>query len=415
MGTVCDKLGDRVAASFYFAAYAGSIERKSKRSFVTTLAYQLQRHPHLKERLSATMLSTIREDPAVFEMSLREQMETLILRPLRDSQAKFPTNPVSLIIAIDGVDECGEDRYDDPGRSREDDQTEVLYVLRQLINDPASPFRVIVASRPETWIREFFTTKASKKFNEIFLDGKYNPDDDIRLFLRSKFAELCRRHGIHPSTWPTEDVITKLVQDASGQFIYVATILRFINTPPLSPREQLEIVLRIKTQDTFNPFSVLDALYTSILRSSRSPSDIVIRLKALQCLESSGATTKSLMTRFIWGSNAVATRPSAWTVDRLLEGGLGSAAMLTELPSLVYIRTEATGKFDSVEYGRELGLLPSPTPEIGWDACYTFYHKSFLDYLEDPLRCGAAFPDTNKKRVDTWMAERLSRTLMCEH
>ncbi|TEB33618.1 hypothetical protein FA13DRAFT_1790015 [Coprinellus micaceus] len=400
MGTVCDRLKEsgQLAANFFFAEYLG---KTSKGSFVTTLAYQLQRHPHIRESISQPMLAAIRHDPAVFEMSLKEQTEILILQPLRSFRGHTSFSPtLPMAIVIDGVDECRELTYGNSSRSRQDDQLEVLSIILHAVNDPSFPFRVIVASRPETWIRRFFTDKAASKFTEIFLDNKYGPDDDILLFLKSKFSALCRRCGIDPSTWPSEDGIEKLVADASGQFIYVATVLRFIDTPGRSPHAQLDIVLKIKSQDTSNPFAVLDALYTSILRLSLDPETTVLWLKSVQLLQ-----------QFERGMSG---HPSAWTVNRLLESHAGQAeALLGGLPSLIHIPEDTTTQTDSQCYGSRLEVLPSVLPNVGWGTSYGFYHKSFLDYLGDTSRCGAAFPGVDGGNVTRWIQGRLIQALLC--
>ncbi|TEB33606.1 hypothetical protein FA13DRAFT_162268 [Coprinellus micaceus] len=402
MGTVSDKLQKRqeLAATFYFSSYKGIAETMSKRRLVTTLAYQLAVHPHLTDTLLSPILSTIRKNPALFDLNLTQQLETLILQPLRASRGNLGPTSTPMVILIDGVDECGEVGDMNANRSRQEDQIEVLSVLRQAINDPAFPFRVIVASRPETWIRRFFTDSATGKVTEIFLDNKYNPDNDIRLFLKSKFAELCRRYGLDPSTWPSEQAIAKLVEDASGQFIYVATVLRYIDTPGTSPHRRLDVVLKLKPQSKSNPFAVLDALYTSILQSSPGPEATVLWLKAVKYFRE--------MSEF---------RHSAWTVNRLLESHVGQAkTLLGNLPSLVHTPDYEGGHLvDSRRYGEDVRVkvLPTAICGVGWSTCYAFYHKSFLDYLEDDSRCGAAFPGVDGHRVDERIQERLALTLKC--
>jgi hypothetical protein len=167
MGTICDNLRKtgQLAATYFFSAFAGSVERKSKRGFVTTLAYRLQQCDGLDDRVSSAILTAVQKDPAVFRMSLEEQMEKLILGPLRGFQAQ--PNPGSgdrMVIIVDGVDECGEawyinaDQSSPDGshqggvppaeenhvpqiqrRSRETDQIEVLSVLLKAIRTLHSP------------------------------------------------------------------------------------------------------------------------------------------------------------------------------------------------------------------------------------------------------------------------------------
>ncbi|TEB33602.1 hypothetical protein FA13DRAFT_1812727 [Coprinellus micaceus] len=406
MGTVCDKLErtGHLAAAFFFSSFMGTVERKSKRGLVTTLAYQLQQHPDLDDRVGNAILRAVQRDPAIFRMSLREQMERLILRPIRASQAQTSSHSIHrMAVIIDGVDECGEELYHTSDRSKQQDQIEVLSALLYAVRDPAFPFRIIVASRPETWIREFFAHVATGKFTEIFLDNRYHPDDDIRLFFKSKFSELSRRYEYAPATWPREEDIAKLVRDASGQFIYAATVIRWIDTPGRPPQAQLDIVLSLRPLSGSNPFGVLDALYTSILKSSPNPADTVLWLKAAQVLNRSGGGTRYL--------------PSGWTIDRLLESSAGQARVLLDLPSLVYLdkhRSPGSEGYDSFHYGRRLDVPVSVMEKPGWNTSYTFYHKTFLDFLDDSARYGNSFPDADSKRVERWLWGRFAQVLTCK-
>ncbi|KAJ3521459.1 hypothetical protein NMY22_g12309 [Coprinellus aureogranulatus] len=383
MGTISETLekSGQLAASFYFASYTGLIETTSKDRFVTTLAYQLQRHDSLKEQISRSMLSTLQADPALIKTNLKTQMEELVLRPLRNSSTPRRSRNAAppLVILVDGVDECGEG----VNRSNENDQIEVLYALLQALLDPAFPCKIIVASRPENWIRRFFTEAAAGHFTEIFLDNKFNPDKDIDLFLKSKFAELSRQYNFAPSSWPRQEDIQTLVSNASGQFIYPATVIRFIDSHGQPPKKQLEVVLSATPpKDRASPFAVLDALYIAVLNSSPSPSETVLWLKAHQRLVADPS-------------------PSVWTINYLFESCEGQAQLLFGLPSLVF--TQSYSAADSSWYGNRLAVPLSSIPNPSWCSTYSFYHKSFLDFLDSPERSGAAFPDVANERVVQWI------------
>ncbi|KAJ3531320.1 hypothetical protein NMY22_g8203 [Coprinellus aureogranulatus] len=410
MGTVSDVLKGRgrLAATFFFSSFTSSAERRSKRSFVTTLAYQLQRHPALKRKVSETMRATIHEDPALFGMSLKEQVDSLILRPLRrfaGDETSMSGRP--LVIIVDGIDVCGDDQDEGSHASREDDQLEVLSALLHAIKDDAFPFRVVVASRPEHWIRHFFneipTAVASEvTVAEIFLGGNYSPDEDIEIFLTDRFAEISRRHRFRPFTWPSEQAIRTLVHEASGQFIYATTIIRFVDAPGKYPKEQLDILLRIRQPEGGSrPFAPLDALYTAVLKSSPDPQATVLWLKALQLLRSQFLDAK-LQLQF---GNQL--QPSAWTIDRLFESREGQAHTLLNLPSLIFLDKRPR------EY-----LYDVPDPHAvamtGSGSVYAFYHKSFLDFLQDPARCGAAFGDIKESLVEQWIWGRIAKVLECD-
>ena len=63
----------------------------------------------------------------------------------------------------------------------------------------------------------------------------------------------------HP--WPKEGVIDLLMQRSSGQFIYAATVLKFVGADFCSPTKRLALVLK---PDSI-AFSNLDQLYTQII------------------------------------------------------------------------------------------------------------------------------------------------------
>ncbi|KAJ3535227.1 hypothetical protein NMY22_g6579 [Coprinellus aureogranulatus] len=354
MGSVadeCQKAGT-LAASFFFSLSSGSPDRVSKQRFITTLAYQIQQLASLKGHMSSGILSTIDDDPAIFGRDLKVQMEALILKALRGLDWPcISTSPSPLVIVIDGLDECqGSPHHGhDSQRSKEADQLDILSVLLQALNDPTFPFRILIASRPEPWIRRFFSTSLQGRIAEIFLDDKYEPDKDIELFLLSKFAELRRRYHHLPSNWPSEDDLATLVTNASGQFIYATTVIRFVDNPAHPPQAQLGIVLTSKHTDSSNPLEPLDALYTSILLSSPRPEAAVLWLKAFLILRTS------------IGSGPV------WFFERFCESHAGEAQLVLGLPSLMDV-----------------------------NGSYNFYHKSFLDFLQDPKRCQAFSGVDNK-------------------
>lgn len=401
MGTMSDILEKEghLAANFYFSSAMGAAGTTSKQFFVTTLAYQMAVHPGLKDKLNSLILEAVRENPAIFVMSLTRQLELLILEPLRRSQDRpNAASPRPTCILVDGVDECGGTREGGSGRSREQDQIEILSVLLQAVNDPAFPFRVIVASRPETWIRRHLFESAPGRVREIFLDEKYSPNDDIRLYMKSKFSEKCRRCGLDPSAWPPEEDIAKLVENASGQFIYASTVIRFVDTPGASPQAQLNAVLnpKIDPEAKSNPFAMLDALYSSILKSTPSPDTAVLWLQAIDLIR--------------FAAEGFSFPPSAWTIDRCFESYEGQAqSVLGGLPSLLHTVDSPTDfKYLERHLERPTVLHQSCA---GWYTCYAFYHKSFLDYLGDDMRYGVAFPEVARASSAEWLGDRLLQVL----
>jgi hypothetical protein len=269
------------------------------------------------------------------------------------------------VIFIDGLDECqAEQRSDTPrspqeaARANEADQKEILHALLKATNDPSFPFRIVIASRPEPAIQSFFTEFAHHTTRRIFLDDKYNPDADMLLFLEAKFAEIRREYQLFAS-WPSSDVKQTLVENASGQFIYVATAMRFIEESSAPPQELLDQVMALRRQDvSANPFASLDALYTHILNSSHKPLLAARWLSLIfrtELLEEPGSEKT-------W---------SARLIQHFLESSPGEASYVL----------------------RGLNSLVSIPPNDDHTSPYSLFHKSLTDFLGDPSRCGSLYVD----------------------
>ncbi|KAJ2926576.1 hypothetical protein H1R20_g10511, partial [Candolleomyces eurysporus] len=232
LADTCKKNGVLVVTYFFSSA---SPQHRTKTAFIPTLAYQLAQYlPGFKSPVGEAM----QDDPLLFKKNLRVQMEALILTPLRRIAVKSTQRGVVL---VDGLDECEAEQYLDTHvssyrapttrRTQYEDWLEILQLLWEASLDPAFPFRIVIASRPERVFREFFESdkQGSPFASPLVLDEKYNPDADIALFLQAKFGEIRRRYNLTP-LWPSPEILATLLDQASGQFIYAATIIRYITT-----------------------------------------------------------------------------------------------------------------------------------------------------------------------------------------
>jgi hypothetical protein len=84
-----------------------------------------------------------------------------------------------------------------------------------------------------------------------------------------------------PATWPTTEDIDTLVQKSSGQFIYAATVVKFVKSPRHRPDEQLKIIFGISGPGKHTPFAQLDALYLHIFNMVE---DLPRVLEIMSCL-----------------------------------------------------------------------------------------------------------------------------------
>ncbi|KAJ2913641.1 hypothetical protein MD484_g6780, partial [Candolleomyces efflorescens] len=362
-----------LGAAHFFSALSASANRRSKRYLVPTLAYQLAQHKAMAN-VAEEIFSAVERNPLVFEQTLEAQLDQLILEPLRacrdHPQVEWPR-----AILIDGLDECEADQYHDsarskaPLRSSEDDQTEILSVLKRATDDPDFPFRVVIASRPEHAIKHFFNDFEKPVARELFLNEKYNPGADMELYLESEFARIRRQHRHLPPSWPSKDVRETLIANASGQFIYVATVARFMKGTG-DPRLLLDQVLQlpgIKASTIASPFAILDALYAHILSRGSGSHLRIIWLNLLFREEYLNKSSNVGLSE-LWSQSAPKDQPSAAVARVFLESYPGEALdVFRNLNSLLYF------------------------PLMEDRASFSLYHKSLVDFLVEPARSGKLY------------------------
>lgn len=164
------------------------------------------------------------------------------------------------VIVIDALDECateGEGGSCHSARdriAREEEHQKVLEVLSTASRSPHFPFCILLGSRPERAIRQFFSKFPPQELYQITLGTEdCSSDADIALLLRCRLKTISQFFDIekHTPGWPSEDLIQMLVRKASGQFIYIATVLRFIEeAESCSPQERLQLVLGLPSPTT---------------------------------------------------------------------------------------------------------------------------------------------------------------------
>lgn len=239
-----------LAASFFF-----SRERQGRNSsdrFLATIAFQLaQSIPELHDAIGSAVMKT----PDIFYKSLSAQLQTLIVEPF-SSLAEIPPRS-SFLVVVDGLDECKDTAQ----------QYHTLMFVAQLINTHRIPLRFLITSRPEPHIRKSFDYPSLQAISyPLCLDDTFRPVDDVRVFLRSEFNRVYQKRiavmAHAPRPWPSDDIVQVLAQRSGGQFLYAATILKFIDDEDYSPTDQLAVVLNTSSSVTITG---LDDLYQQVL------------------------------------------------------------------------------------------------------------------------------------------------------
>ncbi|KAF9051985.1 hypothetical protein BJ165DRAFT_927272 [Panaeolus papilionaceus] len=337
---------------------------------VPTLAYQLAQS---LSGLRPLIEDQVTQDPAIFKKSPMMQLEHLILRPisrllpnLRNALTlrndNKPFGPC--LIVIDALDECG-------GLHSRDNQIiaqkRVLEVLQELAehHHKVYPFRILILSRTEQHLRRCFLDPGLQRVSsEILLDDSQLPDNDIVFYTAHEFMLITEKHPDRhslPKHWPGREIIGWIARNASGQFIYAVTVMRFIRSPRHRPVERLQAILdqaQYRTE-SLSPLARLDDMYRQIL--SYSPNmQMTKRILAFQLIQELKAShSKALMT--LEG------------VERGLDISPGSIRhALGDLEPLLFIHgiSDTSSKFD-----------------------IHFHHASFVDFLTNSYRSHEWYTD----------------------
>ena len=289
-------------------------------------------------------------NPTLHTKSMSVQLKALIINTF---QYLSPLPQRSYLVIIDGLDECHDKAT----------QQMILRLLCETITVHKLPLRFLIGSRPKSHIRDIFDQESLYAVTRrVVLDETFDPGRDIQVFLQDGFAEISAKNPILSHVkrpWPEVGIIDLLVQRSSGQFVYAATILKFVGADFCSPTKQLALVL--KPDPT--AFSDLDQLYTQILSIYPTAVNIVQVLGFIIAFDEKNLPE---------------------VIEDLLEmeeGGL--KLVLRGLSSLMEDENDENDDSDENDENREClneGVVSYVIPE--------FAHASFSDYLFDSSRSG---------------------------
>ena len=328
----------RLGASFFCSR--DFKDRRNLHYIFPTLAFQLaHKHPEFR----SILVPLLRSNPDIGHESLFNQMKMLIAEPLSSSD-------ISTVVVIDALDECVD----------EEPQSAILSVMGRLVEGIPN-VKFFITGRPEPRIQSGFRLELLRPMTDVFVLHEVEPsviNTDIRLFLERGLSELAKRRGVERDGWPTDEHLDLLCERAGGLFVYAVATLKFLDHAFTSPSEQLDIIAMAPGSTTregkakLRPSTTLDSLYLSSFQNAFDGIDAEDDEKV----------------RFVIGTVVLAVNPLPPSAIATLIG-LGKQQVM-DLLRLVQSLLKLPEDFDSP-------VLP--------------FHKSFPDFITDPLRC------TNKR------------------
>lgn len=340
--------------SFFFSR--GSKERGNNLKLVTTLSYQLAlRFPSMRSNINQILL----HDPSLPTKDMETQLVSLIIQPLLRCQPLLSDTPT---IIIDGLDECADSEGLDTHRT-------IINLIAKSVLDYNIPLRFMIACRPESWIRDTFEASPLSEITlSLSLRDDVDADKDIKAYLTDQFEKIRMENkrimASVESPWPPTHIIDHFVYEASGQYIYASTVLKFVgNFRRFSnPLEQLRILISPGTHRAL-VFSELDRLYASVLA-------------AYPRIE----TLKRVLGGFLAGANHV-------TIEVVL--GIDHTELMLVLDALSSVLDMQKRELSDSEKLLEpiFGSLSDAMQRI------SISHMSFREFLEDESRSGLFYVD----------------------
>ena len=332
----------QLLATFFFSRADSS--RNNIKSVVATFAYNITLSIPESRPLITAM---IEQDPHVFHRPFAHQLKQLVLGPLHQLSQQGIAYPT--VIVIDGLDEC----------LNHEERTTLLRAISMTSGTHSASLKFLITSRPELPIvRVFNATPLVEVSARHSLDDAPESIEDVEYFLSAKLDEIKRTHPSKrhiPHDWPSSQITSDLVQKSSGQFIYPATIIRYISSPRHSPTLRLDRILKLRPLSGEFPFAQLDLLYRHILLSCENVA-LALRIIGI-CLVSTQAIAVP------WGH--IYRYPSQITAPEYMETILGLdpgdvQRCLEDLGSLIEYKSDT----------EKLRVL----------------HASLFDFLLDPAR-----------------------------
>lgn len=246
---------DQLSSTFFFSRTGGA-ERENEKHLVPTLAYGMMKHiPETQPFVSSAVLN----DPLVFDLSLESQVQALIVKPLSLASETMSSVSKPRLIVIDGLDECLEAHI----------QSLVVNTLTKAIDfiQHKIPHKLLILSRPEPHLVSLFNERRfHSTLRRLALDNRWQPDDDIRLFLLENIQYIKHHHSLSDLlvNWPKSNDVDELVRRSSGQFVYASTVIKALRSERHHPAEVMKDILSLRRR-TKNPiYAELDALYDHI-------------------------------------------------------------------------------------------------------------------------------------------------------
>jgi len=242
--SICSRLYDREQLAGAFFCQRDDQELRKPGNILLTLIHTFAILFPPFRRIVAEYL---RNNPDAMVKSMRSTLLLELIRKLSRRPKK------TLVFVIDALDECGSTQSRRP-------------ILRALTTTAEhTPWlKVIITSRPEVDIRQFFDGPTQLSHLRYDLATDKETTSDLRIFAEYRFNRVASSRCLQ-SPWPEPSLLDGVISRAAGLFAFIET-LAFALEHGYGPTKLLEAT----SQDSSSPgMTSLYRLYSRIVRARR--------------------------------------------------------------------------------------------------------------------------------------------------
>ncbi|KAF8339117.1 uncharacterized protein EI90DRAFT_3118200 [Cantharellus anzutake] len=199
------------------------------------------------------IISALRKDPSLSTALLATQFENLVALPLLH---KPPPPDRPMVVIIDALDECDKEVFES-----------FADILREEVPKLPSSIKFFITSRHTDLVRRSLSPQFPISRLAIDLSDNTNVQD-CATYIRFELQKLKNWHPDLRHYLQDEDkTVQEILERASGLFIWISTIFRYMRTANKDPMRTLEGLLNTGTKRSKVPAEgMMDRLYTSILK-----------------------------------------------------------------------------------------------------------------------------------------------------
>ncbi|KAI5117200.1 hypothetical protein M0805_004970 [Coniferiporia weirii] len=257
-------------------------ECRNPKAVIPTLAYQFSKWHDVYR---AAILSVIRGGNELeLSQDLQRQFELLIAEPLHTpSLVSKDLPPHQLVVVIDALDECG-------------DMSSRIHVAKLLVR----------LSRAASWLKVFVTSRTLPELEEVFVQagsgceildvnasfGHNEVERDILQYTRHCAKSSRVKLG--------EEQIKLLAMKASGLFIWITTVFKFISKQ-LNKQKAISSIL--SSSSAGSPEAELDQVYTTVIQGISAGEDnmkiVKMILSLVACISKNRPLPENALLQFL--------------------------------------------------------------------------------------------------------------------